>query len=67
MAGLLFAHLRDHYLGDEKVTCNVRANHQLEVSRCIVGERLLNVDAGVVDQEINVVKLFDGSIGHFYG
>jgi RNA:NAD 2'-phosphotransferase (TPT1/KptA family) len=28
MAGLLFAHLRDHSLRDEKVTRNVRANHR---------------------------------------
>jgi hypothetical protein len=67
MAGLLFAHLRDHFLRDEKVTRNVCANHQLKVRRRIVGERLINVDARVVDQEINAVKMFDGGIGHFYG
>ena len=39
MAGFLFPHLRPH-LSHEKVTGDVRANHQLEVSRCIVGERL---------------------------
>ena len=67
MAGLLFAHLRGHFLRDENVTRNVCANHQLKVRRHIVSERLINVDARVVDQEINVVKVFDGGIGHFYG
>jgi hypothetical protein len=33
MPGLLFAHLRYHSLRDEKVTRNIRANHQFEVRR----------------------------------
>ena len=67
MAGLLFAHLRDYSLRDEKVTCNVCADHQFEVRRRIIGERLRDVDASGIDQEINAVKVFDGGISHFYG
>ena len=48
MAGLLFAHLRYHSLRGEKVTRNIRANHQFEVRLCIVGERLRDVDASCV-------------------
>ena len=67
MTRLLFAHLCDHSLRDEKVTHNVRANHQLEVRRRIFGERLRNVDARAIHQKINAIKVFDCSIGHFYG
>ena len=67
MAGLLFAHLRDHSLRDEKVTRNIRANHQLKVRRRIVGERLRHVDASAVGQEINTIKVFDGRIDDFDG
>src|SRR5215510_13797925 len=59
--------LRYHSLRDEKVTRNIRANHQFEVRLCIVGERLRDVDASAVGQEINVIKVFDSGIGHFYG
>ena len=66
MTGPLFAHLRDHSLRDEKVTRNVRANHQLKIRLRIFGERLRNVDARAIDQEINAIKVLDCCIGHLY-
>jgi hypothetical protein len=51
--GFLFAHLRNDLLGYEKVSGDVCADHQFKIVGRIFGERLRDVDAGVVDEEID--------------
>ena len=59
MTGLLFEHLHDHSVCDEKLTRNVSTNHKLKMRQRIFGERLWDIDICAIDREINAIKVFD--------
>src|ERR1700722_10908154 len=67
MTELLFPHLGDRPLRYEEVSGDVRADHHGKIPGRIFSERLWNIDARVVDQEVNTVKMTHGDFSHHYG
>jgi len=56
VAAVSLQHLGDGPLGQPEETGEVDADHQGVILGCVVGERLRNVDAGVVDQGIDAAE-----------
>jgi hypothetical protein len=55
--GLLFAHLDNRQLRHVEVSGDVRADHRFKVLGCVFRERFWDVNAGIVDEEINALEV----------
>jgi hypothetical protein len=53
---LLFAHLDNRQLRHVEVSGDVRADHRFKVLGCVFRERFWDINAGIVDEEINALE-----------
>jgi len=54
---LLFAHLDNRQLRHVEVSGDVRADHRFKVLGCVFRERFWDINAGIVDEEINALEV----------
>jgi hypothetical protein len=54
---LLFAHLDNRQLRHVEVSGDVRAHHRFKVLVCVFRERFWDINAGIVDEEINALEV----------
>jgi hypothetical protein len=64
---ILLLHLRDHLLRHEEVAGHICVYYQIVVVLGLLGERLGNENACVVDQQVDTAEMLDCCLRYFDG
>ena len=67
MPRLLLLHLRDHLLRHEEVAGHIGVHYQIVVVLGVLGERLGNENACVVNQQVDTAEMLDCCLRYFDG
>ena len=67
MPRALLLHRRHDLLRHEEVARNIRAQHAVEIVLRVIGERLRNVNARVVHEQVDAAKLLQRRVNHRNG